>query len=63
MDGVSWSPPAPRQLTGERPLTAFVHSLPRHLRQPVYKALAKALHPDVGGDLALMQELNNTDHK
>jgi hypothetical protein len=26
--------------------------------EPVHRALARVLHPDVGGDTALMQQLN-----
>jgi hypothetical protein len=35
-------------------LTTFVASLPRKI---VFRALARALHPDMGGDTAAMQAL------
>lgn len=43
-------------------ITALIRDLldaiPSHLRPPTCKALAKAWHPDTGGDHALMQQLN-----
>jgi hypothetical protein len=33
-------------------------ALPSHLHSAVYKALSRALHPDIGGDPAAMQALN-----
>lgn len=32
-------------------------SLPEHLREPAYRALAKVLHPDIGGDKEAAQQL------
>lgn len=32
--------------------------LPEHLHAPVYKALIRALHPDIGGDTRAAQTLN-----
>ena len=40
-----------------QPWEALFMSLPATLRPKVYRALASALHPDVGGDLAAMQSL------
>jgi hypothetical protein len=39
-------------------MRAFYRCLPERLREPVYKALVRVLHPDAGGDIKLMQELN-----
>jgi hypothetical protein len=39
--------------------TALYDSLPPRLRQPVFRALARLLHPDTGGDKKVMQELND----
>lgn len=33
-------------------------ALPAVLRQPVYRALSRVLHPDSGGDTKAMQQLN-----
>ena len=33
-------------------------ALPNELRRPVHRALARVLHPDMGGDHASMQALN-----
>ncbi len=54
----STPPPSPTSATAKPPLVALFNVLPDRLRQPVYKALSKVLHPDVGGDTALMQQLN-----
>lgn len=40
------------------PFFALLDQLPVTLRQPAYRALARALHPDAGGDTAVMQALN-----
>lgn len=45
-------------LTGD-PLEALFRQLPVHLREPVYRALSRVLHPDLGGDAELMKQLNN----
>lgn len=34
-------------------------TVPERLRDPVYRALARVLHPDAGGDGRLMQRLND----
>jgi len=34
-------------------------ALPTHLREPVYRALVKILHPDIGGDGRMAQQLND----
>lgn len=34
-------------------------ALPERFRQPVYRAVLRVLHPDVGGDTQLAQELND----
>jgi hypothetical protein len=34
-------------------------ALPPRLREPVYKALLRVLHPDVGGDGRVTQQLND----
>lgn len=38
-------------------------ALPKRLHVPAYKALAKVLHPDVGGDLVAMQALTAAHDK
>lgn len=38
---------------------ALFRELPAPLREPTYKALARVLHPDVGGDAELMKRLNS----
>lgn len=43
------------------PMLAFFRVLPVALRQPAYRALARVLHPDAGGDTALMQQLNRAN--
>lgn len=50
-------PPPPRQGRTSNPWTAVFTSLPRPLRDKVYKAVVRVLHPDHGGDLAAMQQL------
>ncbi len=40
-----------------------LRTVPPHLRRSVYTALARVLHPDVGGDAALMQALNDAWHR
>lgn len=40
------------------PFVTVLGTLPVHLRHPMYKAMCRVLHPDVGGDKALMQQLN-----
>ncbi len=39
-------------------LVALFAALPDHLRRNVHRALARALHPDQGGDAAAMRSLN-----
>jgi hypothetical protein len=57
------APSPPRADIGGAPLTAFFRILPVALRQPVYRALARVLHPDAGGDTALMQALNRANEE
>jgi len=38
---------------------ALRSALPEHLREPAFKALQRVLHPDVGGDGRLAQQLND----
>lgn len=63
VDGRPWTPPTTssgsHKATGS-PWNALFRTLPDRLRQPTYKALARVLHPDAGGDGRLMQELNDT---
>lgn len=39
--------------------TALRDQLPEPLRQPVYRALLRVVHPDAGGDTELTKQLNN----
>jgi hypothetical protein len=58
VDGVAYRPSS--ALTGStgNPFTALLASLPERLRKPTYRALARVLHPDHGGDHKAMQALN-----
>jgi hypothetical protein len=47
----------PRQRTTDW-ATALFEAVGPERREPVYKALSRVLHPDVGGDTQLMQDLN-----
>ncbi|MGE0881535.1 MAG: hypothetical protein AB7L13_23925 [Acidimicrobiia bacterium] len=38
-------------------------AIPEHLREPVFKALVRVLHPDIGGDTRLTQDLNEAWRK
>lgn len=38
---------------------ALFASMPARFAEPVYKALVRVLHPDVGGDTRLAQQLND----
>ena len=39
-------------------LVSYFQSLPEELRKPLYRAMSKVLHPDMGGDTELMKQLN-----
>lgn len=39
---------------------ALYDAVPEHLRDAAYRALLRVLHPDVGGDSRLAQQLNDT---
>jgi hypothetical protein len=47
------------------PIGALLVATPSRLRTGVYRALAKVLHPDAGGDVGLMAQLNRAyqEHK
>ncbi len=62
IDGDLWRPENPAAVTGPA-LPALFDQLPDRLRSPVYKALARVLHPDAGGDTALMQQLNQANQR
>lgn len=51
-------PPSPTRPLLADPVELYLRSLPDWLRRPVVRALAKVLHPDVGGDLGAMTALN-----
>jgi hypothetical protein len=51
-------PPPPPQLT-ENWARELMRRVEPELREKVYRALAKVLHEDLGGDGRLMQELND----
>jgi hypothetical protein len=58
VDGKPWTSPSwPRSMNGSA-VDAFYAALPATLREAVYKALVRVLHPDAGGDTRLMRELN-----
>jgi hypothetical protein len=50
--------PTPSTTAPVDPFVALFGLLPPALRPSVYEALARVLHPDHGGDSALMQQLN-----
>ncbi len=50
--------PNPSRAESDDPFVALLRVLPARLRVPVYRALALVLHPDVGGDVQLMRQLN-----
>jgi hypothetical protein len=61
VDGELWTPPDPKALAP--PIQSLFDALPTRLRPLVFKALAKILHPDAGGDLELMKQLNKVNEK
>ncbi|MFD4196633.1 hypothetical protein [Amycolatopsis thermoflava] len=63
--GASESSPLVRAATATpAPWTeAMFAALPGHLRKSAYRALAKVLHPDAGGDTALMRQLTDAYEK
>ena len=50
-------PPTPDSIRVNEPWEAMFLATPRPLREKAYKALARVLHPDTGGDTAAMQAL------
>lgn len=50
--------PPPRRGPVNTWATDLLAAAPPHLRDAVFKALSRVLHPDVGGDTVLMQQLN-----
>lgn len=56
---VVWDDEAPSARKPGSWVEVMFRELPPHLRTPVYKALARALHPDHGGDNRLMQQVND----
>ena len=61
IDGVPFTPDPPKPLG--LPFDALFAILPERLRLPVFRALSKVLHPDHGGDTALMQQLNRAKER
>jgi hypothetical protein len=59
VDGELWTPPDPKTLAA--PIQGLFDALPARLRPLVFKALARILHPDAGGDLELMKQLNKVN--
>jgi hypothetical protein len=47
------------------PFGALLTAVPPKLRSPLYKSIARVLHPDAGGTTELMQQLNKAfdDHR
>lgn len=43
---------------GSNPFASLFAALPDHLHEPTYKALLRVVHPDIGGDTVLTQQLN-----
>lgn len=61
VDGELWAPPDPKLIAP--PLLALFDVLPARLRAPAYRALSKVLHPDAGGDVELMKQLNQANER
>ena len=55
-------PPRTSSATGAEWPVAMFDEIPDTLRQPVYRALIKVLHPDAGGDLAATKKLTTAWH-
>jgi hypothetical protein len=51
-------PPRPRSAPPETWADALFEAVGQHRIEPVHRALVKILHPDVGGDTSLLQDLN-----
>lgn len=65
VDGERWE--GPQAKTGpfepfvkdaSNPFKAFFAGIPEEYRGAAYKALSRVFHPDAGGDVVLMQKLN-----
>src|SRR5262245_35431914 len=52
------TPPPARERTQPTWADLLFTALPDRFHGPVYTALSKVLHPDIGGDTAAMQQLN-----
>ena len=67
INGEIFTPERPKaKAMSSSPFTALFSALPDRLKRPVFKALARVLHPDVAGadTTALMQQLNKEmDHR
>lgn len=50
-------PPTPDSTRVNEPWEGMLLATPQALREKAYKALARVLHPDAGGDVAAMQAL------
>lgn len=51
-----------RRLDASKPTgwaQALHDALPARLRRPAYRALSRVIHPDIGGDVTLTQQLND----
>jgi hypothetical protein len=57
IDSELWEPGSSVAGTS-KPIVALFAVLPIRLRVPVFRALTKVLHPDMGGDVELMKQLN-----
>ncbi len=59
VEGHAYTATPATMTNGTRPIADLFAALPPPLRPDAYKALARVLHPDVGGDTVLMQQLND----
>ena len=59
-DGTT-APPRPRAAPTSSWAEQLLTACPADLQKRVVRALARVLHPDLGGDGRLMQELNDAD--
>ncbi len=59
INGTPYTPTSTTPVNSSTVIRALFTTLPQPLRSPAFKALAKVMHPDVGGNTALMQQLTD----
>lgn len=58
VNGERWMRVEPKSDPSGNPFTDLMKALPVEYREKTYKALCRVFHPDTGGDVTLMQKLN-----